>query len=336
MKSEKLNLLAACSYAEKLSPEARAVFAGFPADWNALYVRAIREALNGKPLLLRRIRSVTAIDYPVPAGVSVREENFSTKSGNLRVRLYAPDNYNGKTPAVLYVHGGGWCMGGIENCSLFCGQMAKETGACVVVPEYRLAPEFPYPVALEDICAVAEILRERANDYGISPEKIFWSGDSAGAQLCLTAALRLIDEKSGNLPRGLVLLYPVAHLLPMAKEQGGSRETYDRQSMLSNELLNAMAETYAAGTVRDTRELSPLKTSLSGLPPTLIFAAECDILYDDATALAEKMREDGVPATLKTLSGLPHAFALLPGFDSARSEVFVQISEFFSERLSEH
>lgn len=328
MKSEKSNLLNACAYAEKLSAEARAVFATFPADWNALYVRAIREALGGKPLLLRRIRSVTAIDYPVPAGVVVREEKFPTASGDLRVRLYVPENYTGKLPAILYVHGGGWCMGGIENCSLLCGKMAADFGAIVAVPAYRLAPESPFPAALDDVCETARVLRERSEEYGIDPEKIFWSGDSAGAQLCLTAALHLIDNSSSDMPRALILLYPVAHMLPAKNEQGGSREIFDRQSMLSNELLDAMSETYAGTTDRSARELSPLKTSLADLPPTLILAAECDILCDDALALADKMREDGVPVILKTLRGLPHAFALLPGFDAARKEVFAAIREF--------
>lgn len=328
MKSAKSNLLSACSYAEKLSEEARAVFKTFPEDWNALYVRAIREALGGKALLLRRIRSVTAIEHPIPEGVTVREERFPTPAGALRVRLYVPNNNNGKMSAILYVHGGGWCMGGIENCSLLCGQLAKKLGVVVAVPEYRLAPEFPFPAALEDICAVWKILRERADTYGTDAEKIFWAGDSAGGQLCLTSALRLIDEKSETLPRGLVLLYPVTHLRPISEEQGGSRAAFDKHSMLSNALLNAMADTYAGTLDRSMRELSPTETSLAGLPPTLVFAAECDILCDDAAALADKMRADGVPVTHKILAGLPHAFALLPGFDAAGENVFGNIGEF--------
>lgn len=328
MKSAKSNMLVVCSYAEKLSEEARAVFSSFPADWNALYVRAIREALGGKFLLLKRIRSVTAIDYPVPEGVCVKETRLPSSSGDLRVRLYLPDNNAGKLPAILYVHGGGWCMGGIENCSLLCGKMAVTLNVVVVVPEYRLAPESPCPAALEDVCDVAKMLRECAGDYGIDADKIFWSGDSAGAQLCLTAALRLIDEASEALPCGLMLLYPVTHLLPLAEEQGGSRAVFDRHSMLSNELLNAMAETYAGALARDSRTLSPLTTPLSGLPPALILAAECDILCDDSGALAEKMRADGVVVTHKILAGLPHAFALLPGFDAARKEIFDAFRDF--------
>lgn len=328
MKSEKSNLYVACAYGEKLSEEARAVYATFPADWNALYVRAIRDALAGKPLLLRRIRSVTAIDYPVPEGVEVREERFPTDAGELRVRFYCPKHVSEKSPAVLYVHGGGWCMGGVENCSLLCGKMAAELGVFVVVPEYRLAPEFPFPAALEDVCAIAKMLRARAADYGIDTGKIFWAGDSAGAQLCLTAALRLLDCRSEDLPCGLALLYPVTRMMPLAEEQGGSRVAYDAHSMLSNALLNVMADTYAAETDRRSRELSPTETGLSGLPPTLILAAECDILCDDAAVLAEKMRADGVSVTHKVLAGLPHAFALLPGFDAARKGLFAFFRDF--------
>ncbi len=328
MKSGKSNLYVACAYGEKLSEEARVVYATFPADWNALYVRAIREALAGKPLLLRRIRSVTAIDYPVPEGVTVREEHFPTSAGELRVRFYLPKHVGEKSPAVLYVHGGGWCMGGIENCSLFCGKTANELGVPVIVPEYRLAPEFPFPAALEDVCEIATILRARAADYGIDSGKIFWAGDSAGAQLCLTAALRLLDCRPEDLPCGLALLYPVTRMMPMTDGQGGSRAAYDAHSMLSNALLNAMADAYAAETNRQSRELSPTETGLSGLPPTLILAAECDILCDDAAVLAEKLRANGVAVSHHVLEGLPHAFALLPGFDAARESVWALFRDF--------
>lgn len=329
MKSEKSNLLRACSYSEKLSEEARAVYATFPADWNALYVRAIREALAGKPLLLRRIRSVTAIDYPVPEGVEVRETRFPTASGDLRVRFYFPKAAGEKSPAVLYVHGGGWCMGGVENCSLLCGKMAAELGVPVIVPEYRLAPEFPFPAALEDVCEIAKLLRERANESGIDGDRMLWAGDSAGAQLCLTAALRLLDCSPADLPCGIALLYPVTRMVPPADALSGSRAAYDAHSMLSNALLNAMTETYVVNADGRSRELSPTETVLAGLPPTLILAAECDILCDDAAALAEKMRADGVSVMHKILSGVPHAFALLPGFDAARKDVFECLRKFF-------
>lgn len=328
MKSEKFNLLTACSYAGKLSDEAREVYAGFPADWNALYVRAIRDAIAGKPLLLRRIRAVTAIDHPAPENVSVREEKFQSAGGELRVRLYVPDNDNKKRAAILYIHGGGWCMGGIENSSLFCGKLAAELGMVVAVPAYRLAPEFPFPAALEDICAAAKTLWERANDYGINADEIFWAGDSAGAQLCLTTALREIDRKSGLLPRGFALFYPVTNMLPVPPDAGGSHTEFDGQSMLSNALFEAMADTYAEGNLRNAREISPSETSLAGLPPCLILAAECDVLCDDARSLAEKMRADGVPVTHKVLAGTPHAFALLPGFDETRKTVFELFREF--------
>lgn len=328
MKSEKDNLFTACSYAEKLSEEAKSVFKTFPPDWNALYVRAIRDALAGKPLLLRRIRSVTAIDYPLPKGVSMREEKVPTPAGEMRVRLYFPDNNKEKLPAIFYVHGGGWCMGGIENCSLLCGKMAAELGVVVVVPEYRLAPESPFPAALDDLCAAAKILREKAADYGIDSDEIYWSGDSAGAQLCLTVALREIDRKTEALPKGIVLLYPVTQMLLVGENPIGSHAEFDKHSMLSNALLNAMTETYVGGFDRNLRELSPTGTSLAGLPPTLILAAECDILCDDAANLAKKMERDGVPVTHKLLPGLPHAFALLPGFDGARECVFELIRKF--------
>lgn len=333
MKPNAQNLLSACDFSAKLSAESQAVFKKFPANWTELYVRAIREALAGKSLLLKRIRSVTAIDYPLPEGVSVREEEWETDAGNLRVRLYVPVAPEEKLrSAVLYVHGGGWCMGGIENSSLLCGKMAAQTGAIVVVPAYRLAPEFPFPAALDDVCAAAKILRERAAAYGIDAEKIFWAGDSAGGQLCLTAALRLSDAASEVRIAGIALFYPVASLKAFDENAlAGSRREFDKNSMLSNALLEAMIQSYAEEKLREERYVSPLCATLSGLPKIQIFAAECDILYDDACALAEKLRGDGVSVRFETLRGVPHAFALMPGFEAAQTTLLTRVAEFIRD-----
>lgn len=332
MKSASSNLLINCPFAEKLSEESRAVFATFPADWNALYVRAIGDAMNGKTLLLRRIRSVTAIDYSLPEGVTLAEENWETPAGALRVRFYLPAKKAAEpAPAVLYVHGGGWCMGGIENSSLLCGKMAAHSGMIIVVPSYRLAPEAPFPAALDDIGAAAKILRARAADWGVDPEKIFWAGDSAGGQLCLTAALRMLDECSEVQPAGIALFYPVTSLLLGQAPFTGSQAEFDKSSMLSNELLACMAQTYVADTspeARAQRYISPAETALAGLPKTLILAAECDILSDDARALAEKLSEAGVPVTYKLMRGVPHAFALVPGFNEAQEALLESVADF--------
>lgn len=332
MKPDSQNLLSACDFSAKLSAESQAVFKKFPANWTELYVRAIEEALAGKSLLLKRIRAVTAIDYPLPEGVSVREEEWKTDSGNLRVRFYVPAAPKEKLrPAVLYIHGGGWCMGGIENSSLLCGKMAAQTGATVVVPAYRLSPEFPFPSALDDICAVVKILRERAAEYKIDAEKIFWAGDSAGGQLCLTAALRLLDEASKVHIAGIALFYPVVSLNHSDENAlTGSRREFDKNSMLSNALFEAMIRSYVEEELREERYVSPLRTELSGLPEIRIFAAECDILRDGAYALSEKLRRDGVRVSCETLSGVPHAFALMPGFEEAQTTLLTRVAEFIS------
>lgn len=337
MKSSTSNLLVDCPFAKKLSAESQAVFASFPADWNALYVRAIREALGGKSLLLRRIRSVTAIDYPLPEGVSVEEQNWETPLGALRIRFYLPEKRRADSPAVLYVHGGGWCMGGIENSSLLCGKIAARLSVPVVVPAYRLSPEAPFPAALEDVCAVAKILRERSAEWGIAPDKIFWAGDSAGGQLCLTAALRMLDAHADCAPAGIALFYPVTTLCVGSAPFTGSHAEFDAHSMLSNDLLNWMAKTYVADDsqeARERRDISPMATSLAGLPHVLVLAAECDILRDDARALAEKLKADGVPADYAEIPGVPHAFALVPGFDAAQALLLDKLADFCTREIS--
>lgn len=330
MKTDRKTTLDECAFAGTLTEEARKMLETLPATWSGLYVRAIREAIGGKPLLLRRIRAATAVEAPFPPEIDVSETRVPGPAGAMRLRVYAPKKRAAKSAAVFYVHGGGWCLGGVENSSAFCAKTAAALGVPVLAPDYRFAPEAPFPAANDDVLAAARRVFAQADALGLDAGKIFFAGDSAGAQLALCTALALLDARE-KLPAGLILFYPVATLEDFAAEESGSRREFDRGGMLSAGLFAAMKDTYLpAGTPRLGRALSPLETSLAGLPPALVLTAECDLLRDDGERLAEKLRADGVPVRARRISGVPHAFLTAPGFPLATSAVLAEAASFLA------
>ena len=327
MKANQKTTLDECAFAGMLSDEARKMLATLPATWPALYVRAIREALAGDNILLRRIRVATALESPFPPEIGVEKMCVPAPAGTMRVRVYSPKTRAEKSAAIFYVHGGGWCMGGVENSSALCAQIAFRLGVPVFVPDYRFAPESPFPAANDDVLAAAKNLFASAEKLEIDPGKIFFAGDSAGAQLALCTALKMLDARE-KIPAGQILFYPVATLADPAP---GTEmlEEFDRGGLLSLELFSAMKDSYAlSGTPRNVREISPLETSLAGLARTLIITAECDILRAEGERLAAKMRAENVSVRERKICGVPHAFLTAPGFPCATADVLAEVADF--------
>lgn len=330
MKANRKTTLDECAFAGRLTDEARKMLATLPATWPDLYVRAIREAIGGNALLLRRIRAATAIEAPFPSEIDVGEMRVPAPAGAMRLRVYSPQNRAAKSAAIFCVHGGGWCMGGVENSSAFCAKTAAALGVPVLAPDYRFAPEARFPAANDDVLAAARHVFAHADALGLDAEKIFFAGDSAGAQLALCTALALLDARE-RLPAGQILFYPVATLEDFSAEETGSRREFDRGGMLSVELFAAMKDSYLpAGTPRLGRSVSPLETSLAGLARTFVFTAECDILRDDGERLAAKLRADGVPVRSRRIDGVPHAFLTAPGFPLATAAVLADVADFLA------
>ena len=211
--------------------------------------------------------------------------------------------------AVLFFHGGGYALGSAAAGVNLAADIARRSGATVSTVDYRLAPEHPFPAAVDDALAAYRGLLDR----GIPAEAIAVSGESAGGGLAL-ALLIAIKEAGLPQPAAAAVLSPWADLT----QSGRSYQTKAAlDPALTREALATRADDYLADADPRSRLASPLFADLRGLPPLLIQAGTHEILLDDAVRLAAKAADDDVAVTLQTFPGAPHVFQ---GFSAVLAE----------------
>ena len=222
---------------------------------------------------------------------------------------------------LLYFHGGGYVMGSLNTHAELMGRLSKACNSRVLGIDYRLAPENPYPAAVEDAIASFDWLL----DNGIAADKIVIAGDSAGGGLTLACLVALKDQGKPQ-PAGAVLLSPWADLTG----SGDSMTTRaELDPMVSADMVGPMAELYCADTDPADPYVSPLFADLSGLAPMLIQAGDHEILLDDATRLAERAQAQGNQAEIEIYDGAFHVFQSVPNLQES-ADALASISEFFN------
>ncbi|RBY95220.1 hypothetical protein DQ237_15665 [Blastococcus sp. TF02-8] len=234
---------------------------------------------------------------PPATGVDIRTGRLGGRPTEVLVPATTPT-----TAQVLYLHGGGFTTGSAATHRTLASHLAATTGAVVHLLDYRLAPEHPFPAALDDALAAYRELRERTEH----PGRTLVVGDSAGGWLALTAALRLRDEGS-PLPAALGLISPWLDL------SGADRRDDLTDPMLQPAWLARCAAEFAPGRDLRGRELSPLAADLTGLPPLVVQVGSEEILFDEAVRLAELARAAGVPVDLRRFDGMWHVFQVSAG-----------------------
>lgn len=221
-------------------------------------------------------------------------------------RLRAP---HGRRHAILYCHGGGYTSGNLGYARVLASKLAHVTGYDVLSFEYRLAPEHPYPAAVEDALQAWDHLML----LGYGAQDIILAGDSAGGNLALVLCLRLRGA-GRRLPGGLVLFSPWTDMT-MSGPSYGERAAID--PMLTTNYIDAVRRAYAPGEDFSHPELSPLFGDLSGFPRTLVQVGDHEILFSDAQRLAEALRRQNVPARLEVSEGMWHVFQMFPSKKAA-------------------
>jgi monoterpene epsilon-lactone hydrolase len=223
---------------------------------------------------------------------------------------------------VLFLHGGAYVVASFRNYGHFTWRIGRAARARVLAIDYRLAPEHPFPAALDD----AAVAYRWMLDHGSRPERILIAGDSAGGGLALALILKLRDERA-PLPAAAITLSPWTDLALT----GASLHTNAvRDPMLVAREVPRFAEMYAGDGDRKNPYLSPLYGDTHGLPPTLIQAGGDEILLDDARRMAQKMKDAGCDIDYQIWPGMPHVFQLLvpvlPEANAAVEEIgkFVQ------------
>lgn len=216
-----------------------------------------------------------------------------------------------KDKVILYFHGGGYVMGSCQAHRSIVAKFVKGSGIGALLFGYRLAPEHPFPAAIEDSVAVYRWLLAQ----GVSPFHIVFIGDSAGGGLCLATLIALRDL-SIPLPAAAVALSPWTDL----KNTGESLKTKAKVDPLTwAESWTVFSHYYVKDNDPCLPWISPLYGDLHGLPPILIHVGEDEVLLDDSTRFAEKAKDAGVDITLKVWEGMFHCFpACAPLFPEAR------------------
>ncbi|MEI3255068.1 MAG: alpha/beta hydrolase [Candidatus Gastranaerophilaceae bacterium] len=235
---------------------------------------------------------------------------FTENKNSIALRIIRPANNNEKLPAIIYLHGGGWVMGGKESFDMLIKQLAINTNSVVIFPEYSRSPEAKYPVALKEIYSVLEYIYENPDEFNIDNDSIAIAGDSAGANMATVTALKAKNQNGPKI-KFQCLFYPVTN----ADMDTKSYDLFKDGPWLSKKAMEWFFEAYAPDKEsRNDIYVSPLKADeedLKGLPPTLIITAENDVLRDEGEAYARKLDSAGVDVLNIRINGTIHDFLML-------------------------
>ena len=226
--------------------------------------------------------------------------------------------------AILYLHGGGYVTGSIVTHRATAARISRASGARVLVIDYRLAPEHPFPAALEDAVAAYRWLAGR-----FDPRRIAFMGDSAGGGLALATLYKLRDEGFA-LPAAAVAVSPWTDL---ALTGPSLRANAAADPMLNVANLPTLANDYLAGADPRHHYASPLYGDASGLPPILIHVGSDEILRDDSIRMAEKLKAAGCDVEIEVWPRMPHAWHLFARIIPEGRHALARIGTFLQRRL---
>jgi acetyl esterase len=257
-------------------------------------------------------RGMVALGGEPAAVAAVEDRTLPGPAGDIALRIYRPAG-DGPHPGLVYFHGGGFTIGGLDTHDPVTRALCAGAGVTVVAIDYRLAPEAPFPAAVEDCWAATEWVVGQAADLGLDPDRMAVGGDSAGGNLATVVARRARDAGLSPALAFQLLVYPVtthAEKLP-------SRTAPDCQTVfLNTETMAFFEENYlgSTGAERAHPDLSPLHTEdLSGLPPAWVATAAHDPLRDEGEAYARRLEDAGVSVEYVEYDTVPHAFFQMAG-----------------------
>ena len=288
-----------------------------------------RPASGPAPASLAEIRAATEAGLRAQHG-PVQEvawvKDFSAPGHGqhpVRVRAYAPAgaDESAALPAIVFAHGGGWCLCSLELYDNPCRALANATGCVVLSVDYRLAPEHKFPVPLEDFYGALCWISAHAELLGLDRARIAVGGDSAGGNLAAAAALLARDRDGPPLAHQL-LIYPAL----AADFTTASYSEFAHGYSLTRDIMQFCWSSY----LRDAADAAsayaaPLRAaSLAGLPPATVLVSEYDPLRDEGEAYARRLRLDGADVRCKRLAGMVHACIHMLGVTPNARQLFDQ------------
>jgi acetyl esterase len=260
------------------------------------------------PFVARRVyRDTRAVLAPKPPEVS--ESRLLIADRSVVLRSYRPAGVakQEKLPALVYFHGGGWTIGDLDTHDVLCRQLANGARCAVFSVDYRLAPEYPFPAAVDDCVAATRYVFENAKALNVDAARIAVGGDSAGGNLATVVALHARDAGGPALAFQL-LIYP-------ATDQRGGFPSHERNGegyLLTRESMDFFRACYLPRPEDwlDWRASPLLAKDLSRLPPAFVLTAGFDPLVDEGRAYAERLGREGVPVTYRQYDDMVHGFVL--------------------------
>ena len=259
--------------------------------------------------------NVRARDVPTIEVGSVEDRTIPGPAGDIPVRIYRPEGRN-EPGGLVYFHGGGHVIGSIETHDAVARALCKESGCLIMSVDYRMGPEHKFPAAVEDGFAAVTWLAGNAGEFGFPADRIAVGGDSAGGNEALVMSLMARERGGPNIAFQL-LVYPVLCY-------GTPTPTYDTYGKgfgpLEAESMAYFRDHYLNGPedMKDWRASPRVAKDYKGLPKTLLFTAQCDVLNHEGCELAARLKADGVDVEHRDWEGLIHAFfGLAPMLDDA-------------------
>lgn len=290
---------------------------------SALRPEEVRDIIN-KRMLYSQISK--------PERVSeLRDITIRGYKNHINLRLYKPE---GKPPfpVVLFFHGGGWVWGNLENHGSLCSQIANLSSCAVISVDYHLAPDHKFPEPAEDCyCAFIWTL-ENSHKYGCDPSRLVVCGDSAGGNLAAVITHMARDRGVSSI-RYQILMYPV---LDLSSSDYESFKLVGIDNVINKEDFIWCVEQYLSSEdERFNPYVSPLLArDFSNLPPAHIIIAGFDLLRDEGYAYANKLKESGVPVTVKCYESLIHGFFTMDALSDAVRPAIVETAEFLKQALN--
>jgi len=302
--------------------------------------RASTPALHQLPVSeARRVfASTTAqLRWPAPAEVRCEALQYQARDGHaLGLRLYRPaETTSEPLPVLLFLHGGGFVLGGLDSHDGVCREFAARAHCAVLAVDYRLAPEHPFPTALHDAADAIAWLAEQAAHWHLDTQRLVLGGDSAGATLATVLAIQAAHQPAAVAlkPLAQLLCYPVTD----ASQRSESMELFSEGYLLESATLEWFYHHYQR-TPEDRLDwrFSPLLApTLTGVAQALVAVAGFDPLVDEGRAYAQQLQQQSVPVQLLEFSGLTHDFLRMGAVTAEIAGVYEQLGQWLEGVFSQ-
>jgi acetyl esterase len=264
---------------------------------------------NVAGLWLQREVLAAPVLAPIPLA-GVRDAWIPARNRVIPVRIYTPADWElacgGRPPVLVYYHGGGWTLGSLATYDSLCRALARGSGGLVVSVDYRLAPEHPFPAAVEDAHLALEWVARNADDLGGDSRRLAIGGDSAGGTLATVVARRARQEQLPVVFQAL--FYPSTDV---SRTDSPSYQQYGQGYWLTTRAVETFRSFYLPDPSwwrhPDASPLLAPDKDLRLLPPTLVMTAGCDVLRDEGQAFADRLAALGVPVVYRLEPELIHA-----------------------------